>query len=103
MSIKLSPDHDKIDEDLFGFLVELAKNKNTSAVTIMRFSTGWKVVLGTPDLDIAQREFLFCDVSPLMTLSEAMNEVIKKRQEWPTGKKAEKWEKKFWKKIDAMR
>jgi hypothetical protein len=42
---------DKLDLDtMFDILEEMAKSQADGHITIMRFTTGWKVVFSTPDL-----------------------------------------------------
>ena len=49
-----------------------AKNENDGHMTIMRFTTGWKVMLGTPNLDIDGRE----EVWKLQTFSNLKDALV---------------------------
>ena len=43
-------------------LEELAKEEADGHLTIMRFTTGWKVMLGTPEMTIELSPTLECDI-----------------------------------------
>ncbi len=47
-----SPAYEKMTiEELLNLVETLAKESNDGHLTMMRFTSGWKIFLGTPDLD----------------------------------------------------
>ena len=53
-------------------LENMACEENDGHLTIMRFTTGWKVFLGTPDLDVGGDRELVYDIPEEMTFEEAL-------------------------------
>lgn len=53
----------------------LAQALSDGHITLMRFTTGWKVVLATPEMPAKAREELF-DLPAHDTLSDALTDVL---------------------------
>lgn len=45
-------------------------------LTIMRFTTGWKATFGTPDLDSGFGRVQVADLTPYLTLREALRALL---------------------------
>ena len=59
-------------------LLKKADDKHDGHVTLMRFTTGWKVVFGTPNLDgyESYRKYIL-SLPAFMTLHQAINHAMK--------------------------
>lgn len=58
----------------------LAKKETDGHIVIMRFTTGWKVALGTPDLDTDHGREQVSKLPKFDTLNEALSDLIMQRR-----------------------
>ena len=59
-------------ETLIGLSERLAMNKADGHLTVMRFTTGWKVFLGTPNLDNGSGRAEISNIEMFEKLHEAL-------------------------------
>ena len=64
-------------EDLFALAEGVVTMKNDGHLTIMRFTTGWKVMAGTPNLDTGNGRAEVANLGAYISLEEALVAFIK--------------------------
>jgi len=55
----------------------LAKEKTDGHLSILKFTTGYKVFLGTPNLDIGEERENISNMNSFSTLEEALKSLLK--------------------------
>jgi len=55
----------------------LAKEKTDGHLSILKFTTGYKVFLGTPNLDIGEERENISNMNSFSTLEEALQSLLK--------------------------
>lgn len=70
------------DFTAFQRIIDIADAGHDGHVTIMKFTTGWKVVFGTPIMDQADREYLWNSIPGEASISAAMKHAIANRPEF---------------------
>jgi len=66
--------HEMNVNTLLGLAEMLAIQKEDGHITLMRFTTGWKVVLGTPNLDTGEGRVEIANLKSHSSLREALVE-----------------------------
>ena len=61
---------------LIQIVEELAKNEADGHVSMLKFTTGWKVFFGTPNLDIGEEREQVAKLQAFETLSQALEHLI---------------------------
>ena len=61
---------------LIQIVEELAKNEADGHVSMLKFTTGWKVFFGTPNLDIGEEREQVAKLQTFETLSQALEHLI---------------------------
>lgn len=64
---------------LFKILEEMAKKEANGHITIMKFTTGWKVAFSTPDLDSDRGREQISKFKKHATLEEAIKDLLIER------------------------
>lgn len=64
-------------EQLLAACEEIAKLHDDGHMTIYRFTTGWKVTLGTPRMELEEQVVLSKDIEGGMTLREALKAFLR--------------------------
>jgi len=64
-------------EDLFDLLEGLVGKREDGHLTVMRFSTGWKAMAGTPDLDTGKGRKQVGGLEMHKTLKDALIALIR--------------------------
>jgi hypothetical protein len=71
---------DKLDlNTLFDILEEIAKKESDGHITVMRFTTGWKVAFSTPDLHSGHGYEQMSKLKQYDTLEEAIKDLLIER------------------------
>ena len=61
---------------LIQIVEELAKNEADGHVSMLKFTTGWKVFFGTPNLDIGEEREQVAKLQAFETFSQALEHLI---------------------------
>jgi len=67
--------------ELLGQLIneaeKLAKKTSDGHISMLKFTTGWKVFLGTPNLDTGEERESINEMKSFSTLEQALNDFVK--------------------------
>lgn len=63
-------------EELINELELIAKSDTDGHVTMLKFTTGWKVALGTPNLDIGEERAKISSLKGHLLLKDAIRDAI---------------------------
>ena len=76
---------DLTTDELIDIFETLVYERNDGHLTIMRFTTGWKVMPGTPNLDTGAGREAVGELTSYRTLREALIAIIKSYTKGYTG------------------
>lgn len=66
---------------------EMAKNEADGHVSMLKFTTGWKVFFGTPNLDVGEEREKIGKLQSFESLEEALQDlIVSKKNVWNVNK-----------------
>jgi hypothetical protein len=88
-----------LTDHLLEKVCKLAEQNHDGHVTLMKFTTGWKVMFGTPHFSPGEIEYLSRCFPGEQTLSEALRTAILHPKHQLSVAEEEEWNRKFWERV----